>query len=121
MVPFQVKTTSVSKSISSTAITAAIAEGALTWETPVSSLLPDFALADPYVTENATVADYFSHRSGLATGAGDDLELSFLISNLDGGWVPSKSAISSYEANVWQQLTDKLVHHHLTGVRVSDF
>lgn len=42
--------------------------------------------------------------------AGDDLELSFLISNLDGGWVPSKSAISSYEANVWQQLTDKLVH-----------
>lgn len=65
---------SVSKSISSTAITAATAEGALTWETPVSSLLPDFALADPYVTENATVADYFSHRSGLATGAGDDLE-----------------------------------------------
>ena len=40
----------------------------------------------------------------------DDLELSFLISNLDGGWVPSQSAISSYEANVWQQLTDKLVH-----------
>ncbi|MDZ8172294.1 serine hydrolase [Microbacterium xanthum] len=65
---------SVSKAISSTAVTAAINEGALTWETPVSSLLPDFALADPYVTDNATVADYFSHRSGLATGAGDDLE-----------------------------------------------
>ena len=47
---------------------------------------------------------------GGSGGAGDDLELSFLISNLDGGWVPSKSAISSYEANVWQQLTDKLVH-----------
>ncbi|MBB5832300.1 ABC transporter substrate-binding protein [Brachybacterium aquaticum] len=45
-----------------------------------------------------------------ADGTGDDLELSFLISNLDGGWVPAKSAISSYEANVWQQLTDKLVH-----------
>ncbi|QCR54743.1 peptide ABC transporter substrate-binding protein [Brachybacterium sp. SGAir0954] len=47
-----------------------------------------------------------------AGGAADaqDQELSFLISNLDGGWVPSKSAISSYEANVWQQLTDKLVH-----------
>lgn len=37
-------------------------------------------------------------------------ELMFLINNLDGGWVPSKSAISSYEANVWQQLTDKLVY-----------
>src|SRR5690606_3779450 len=42
-------------------------------------------------------------------------ELSFLISNLDGGWVPSKSAISSYEANVWQQLTDKLVHTDAEG------
>ena len=45
----------------------------------------------------------------------DDLELSFLISNLDGGWVPSQSAISSYEANVWQQLTDKLVHTDAEG------
>ena len=42
-------------------------------------------------------------------------ELSFLISNLDGGWVPSKSAISSYEANVWQQLTDKLIHTDAEG------
>lgn len=45
-----------------------------------------------------------------AGSSADQNELSFLISNLDGGWVPSKSAISSYEANVWQQLTDKLVH-----------
>jgi peptide/nickel transport system substrate-binding protein len=51
-----------------------------------------------------------------ADGDGDgDGELSFLISNLDGGWVPSKSAISSYEANVWQQLTDKLVHVDAEG------
>lgn len=51
-------------------------------------------------------------------GEGDaaDDELTFLISNLDGGWVPSKSAISSYEANVWQQLTDKLVHTDADGV-----
>ncbi|PWH07638.1 peptide ABC transporter substrate-binding protein [Brachybacterium endophyticum] len=45
-----------------------------------------------------------------ASADGDGDELTFLISNLDGGWVPSKSAISSYEANVWQQLTDKLLH-----------
>ena len=48
------------------------------------------------------------------SAAGED-ELTFLISNLDGGWVPSKSAISSYEANVWQQLTDKLVHTDAEG------
>ncbi len=35
---------------------------------------PAFALAEPYVTENATFADLLSHRSGLATGAGDILE-----------------------------------------------
>ena len=59
--------------------------------------------------------------SGCASGparaesdTGED-ELTFLISNLDGGWVPSKSAISSYEANVWQQLTDKLVHTDAEG------
>lgn len=54
-----------------------------------------------------------------AGGTGDAIEaadeLTFLISNLDGGWVPSKSAISSYEANVWQQLTDKLVHTNPAG------
>jgi CubicO group peptidase (beta-lactamase class C family) len=35
---------------------------------------PAFALADPYVTRNATFADLLSHRSGLSTGAGDLLE-----------------------------------------------
>ena len=56
------------------------------------------------------VADHARAESA----AGED-ELTFLISNLDSGWVPSKSAISSYEANVWQQLTDKLVHTDAEG------
>jgi peptide/nickel transport system substrate-binding protein len=46
---------------------------------------------------------------------GDSDELTFLISNLDDGWMVSKSAISSYEANIWQQLTDKLVHTDAHG------
>jgi len=65
---------SVSKSISATVAARAVTQGAVEWDTPVSTLLPDFSLADTYVTENATIADYFSHRTGLATGAGDDLE-----------------------------------------------
>ncbi|MFC0673156.1 ABC transporter substrate-binding protein [Brachybacterium hainanense] len=48
--------------------------------------------------------------SPVQAGGPDGDELIFLISNLDGGWVSSQSSISSYEANVWQQLTDKLVH-----------
>lgn len=37
-------------------------------------------------------------------------ELVFLISNIDSGWAPSASAISSYEANIWGQITDKLLY-----------
>jgi len=65
---------SVSKSLSATVVARAITEGVITWDTPVSEAMPGFALSDPYVTSHATVGDYFAHRSGLATGAGDDLE-----------------------------------------------
>lgn len=67
---------SVSKSLSATGVAAAIrqAEGVLDWSTPIHELLPDFQFSDPTVTELATIGDAFSHRTGLVTGAGDDLE-----------------------------------------------
>jgi CubicO group peptidase (beta-lactamase class C family) len=38
----------------------------LQWTTPVSKLLTeDFVLADPQRTENVTVEDILSHRSGM--------------------------------------------------------
>ncbi|KAI4907612.1 hypothetical protein J4E90_009641 [Alternaria incomplexa] len=38
------------------------------WTTPVSKILPDdFVLPDPYVTEQVTIEDILSHRSGIAT------------------------------------------------------
>lgn len=67
---------SLSKPLSATGVAAAIqaSDGALDWNTPIHSLLPDFELSDPLVTERATIGDAFSHRLGLETGAGDDLE-----------------------------------------------
>lgn len=66
---------SLSKPISATVVAKVITESkTLTWSTPVSSLLPDFSMADPYVTEHATIGDYFAHRTGIPTGGGDDLE-----------------------------------------------
>lgn len=65
---------SVSKSISATTVAKAITDEVITWDTPVAEAMPEFEMSDPYVTAHATVGDYFSHRSGLATGAGDDLE-----------------------------------------------
>jgi CubicO group peptidase (beta-lactamase class C family) len=65
---------SLSKPLSATVVAKAMTEGALTWNTPVHELLPEFALSDPYVTEHGVIGDYFSHRTGLPTGGGDDLE-----------------------------------------------
>lgn len=66
---------SLSKPLSSSIVAKAITDDAdLSWEDPVVEYLPDFALNDPYVTEHAKIADFFSHRTGIPTGAGDDLE-----------------------------------------------
>jgi CubicO group peptidase (beta-lactamase class C family) len=37
----------------------------------VRTFSPDTALAEPYATENATLRDYFAHRTGLPAYAGD--------------------------------------------------
>jgi CubicO group peptidase (beta-lactamase class C family) len=65
---------SVSKPIGATVIAQEVGKGTVGWDTPIVTHLPDFALGDPYVTANVTVADMYSHRSGLPDHAGDLLE-----------------------------------------------
>lgn len=65
---------SVSKPIAATVVASEVGKGTVAWDTPVISHLPEFALADPYVTQNATIADMFAHRTGLPDHAGDLLE-----------------------------------------------
>ncbi len=65
---------SVSKSLASTCVSRLVTEKRLAWSDPVVKYLPDFRLADPEITRRVTVADLFSHRSGLPGAAGDDLE-----------------------------------------------
>ena len=65
---------SVSKAISSTVVATQVRAGRLAWTDPVQKYLPDFALSDPWVSRTVTVADLFSHRSGLPEHAGDLLE-----------------------------------------------
>ena len=64
---------SVSKSVGATVVATRIGDR-LRWDTPVTELLPWFALADPRVTQMLTIGDLYSHRSGLPDHAGDDLE-----------------------------------------------
>jgi len=49
--------------------------GAINWDDPVTKYLPDFQLADPWVTREFTIRDLLTHRSGLGLGAGDLLWL----------------------------------------------
>ncbi len=45
----------------------------------------------------------------------DGGNITFLIQGYDTGWVSSKTSISSYEGNLWGQLTDKLVYVDANG------
>ncbi|WP_037606965.1 serine hydrolase [Streptacidiphilus rugosus] len=65
---------SMSKPLASTVVAEAVGRKVVGWDTPVVAHEPGFALKDPYVTAHVTVADMFSHRSGLPDHAGDLLE-----------------------------------------------
>ncbi len=60
-----------SKAFTSAALGILIDEGKLTWDTKVRDVIPEFKLYNPFVTEEFTVRDLLTHRSGLGLGAGD--------------------------------------------------
>ncbi len=65
---------SLSKPVAATVVARQVGKGVVDWDSKVSALLPGFALADPWVTAEVTLADLFSHRSGLPDHGGDRLE-----------------------------------------------
>ena len=65
---------SLSKPIGSTLISGLIGDGKLTWDARLADLTPGFALQEPWVTNQVTIRDLYSHRSGLPDHAGDLLE-----------------------------------------------
>lgn len=65
---------SVSKCLASTVVAALIGDGYVTWDTKIADIDPTFAFKDPWITANVTLADLFSHRTGLPGHVGDALE-----------------------------------------------
>lgn len=65
---------SISKTVGATVVAGAVGDGTVRWTDPIVTHLPHFALADPWVTRHVTLADMYSHRSGLPGHAGDLLE-----------------------------------------------
>lgn len=65
---------SMSKPVSATITAIEATKGRVSWDDPVRRHLPDFRVSNAYVTANATIGDFFAHRSGLPHAAGDALE-----------------------------------------------
>jgi CubicO group peptidase (beta-lactamase class C family) len=65
---------SVSKPIASTIIASLIGQGKVSWDDRIADLNPGFRLSSAETTQQVTIRDFLSHRSGLATLSGDNLE-----------------------------------------------
>ncbi len=60
-----------SKAFTAAALGILVDEGKLTWDDKVRDIIPEFKLYDAWVTEQFTVRDLLTHRSGMGLGAGD--------------------------------------------------
>ncbi|WP_422083133.1 serine hydrolase [Ulvibacterium sp.] len=64
---------SCTKAFTATCIGILVDEGRLDWNDKVVAYLPDFKLSDPWITNEITISDLLSHRSGLGEFDGDSL------------------------------------------------
>jgi len=124
---------SVSKSVGATVVAHEVTDNVISWDTSVVSKLPWFALSDPYVTGHVTVADLYSHRSGLPDHAGDNLEdlgydrrqvlerlkylplapfrISYAYTNF--GLTAAAEAVAAAAGKSWEDLSDEVLYRPL--------
>ncbi len=62
---------SCTKAFTSTMMGMMIDENKVAWRDKVSTFLPKFKLANPYIAQNLNIVDILSHRSGFKTYIGD--------------------------------------------------
>ena len=60
-----------SKAFTAASLGILVDEGKIKWDDKVRDYIPEFKLYNPYVTEEFTIRDLLTHRSGLGLGAGD--------------------------------------------------
>jgi CubicO group peptidase (beta-lactamase class C family) len=136
---------SVAKPLASTVVAGAVGQHKLAWDDPVVRYTPTFALSDPYVTQNVTVADLMSHRSGLPGHAGDYLQYvgydrAYIVSRLgleplsafrgsyayaNFGFAAGAFAAAAAAGTDWADLADEVLYRPLgmtaTSSRFGDY
>jgi len=60
-----------SKAFATASLAMLVDEKKLKWDDKVTDYIPEFRMYNPYVTEEFTIRDLVTHRSGLRLGAGD--------------------------------------------------
>ncbi|MFK7936754.1 MAG: serine hydrolase [Saprospiraceae bacterium] len=60
-----------SKAFTSAALAILVERGKIKWEDKVVDYIPEFKMYNDYVTNNFSIQDLLTHRSGLGLGAGD--------------------------------------------------
>ncbi len=60
-----------SKSFTTAALGMLVDEKKIKWDDKVTDYIPEFKMYNPWVTEEFTIKDLLTHRSGLGLGAGD--------------------------------------------------
>lgn len=65
---------SISKPVTTSIIGAMVTKGFINWDDRVAEYDPNFEFSDPWVTDNVTIRDFLTHRSGLPDHNGDVLE-----------------------------------------------
>ncbi len=64
---------SLSKAFTTAALAILVDDNKINWHDKVVDHLPAFTLYNPYVTQEFTILDLLTHKSGLASGAGDSM------------------------------------------------
>lgn len=59
------------KAFTAAALAILVDDGKLTWQTKVRDIIPEFTMYNSYVSDNFTIEDLLTHRSGMGLGAGD--------------------------------------------------
>lgn len=62
---------SVTKAFTAAGLAILVDDGKIAWDDPVIDHMPEFRMADAWITREMTVRDLLVHRSGLGLGAGD--------------------------------------------------
>ena len=60
-----------SKAFTATALAILVDEGKINWDDKVKKYVPEFKMYNKYVTDEFTIRDLLTHKSGLGLGAGD--------------------------------------------------